>query len=182
LGVRYVLEGNVRRSGEQVEVNVQLINSETGTHVWVDSFDTDRTNLARAQDEITGRLARALELQLVQAVARRIEHDKPASLDAHDLVMRGWVFYHRPQTTESLRLSLSAFEQALTIDPDSIDAMVGTARVLGELLATGRTDEHEERELQLARADQLASGALERDRNNPEAHANLGEFVGYKGV
>jgi TolB-like protein/DNA-binding winged helix-turn-helix (wHTH) protein/tetratricopeptide (TPR) repeat protein len=174
LGVRYVLEGSVRRSGEQVQVNVQLIDSENGAHVWVDRFDTDRTNLTRAQDEITGRLARALELQLIEAVGRRIERDKPGNLDAGDRVMRGWAYYHRPQTTDNLRLALAAFEEALAVDPESIDARVGVARVLGELLATTRTTEPGERAEQLARADRLLGETLERDRNNAEAHADLG--------
>src|ERR1700736_4481495 len=75
LGVRYVLEGSVRRSGEQVQVNVQLIDAENGAHVWADRFDTDRANLTKAQDEITGRLARTLDHQLVEAVGRQIEQE-----------------------------------------------------------------------------------------------------------
>jgi adenylate cyclase len=89
LGIRYVLEGSVRRLGEQVQVNVQLIDAGSGSHIWADRFDTDRTNLAKAQSEITGRLARALYVELVQAVSRRIEEDNPLNLDASDLVMRG---------------------------------------------------------------------------------------------
>src|SRR5262245_35186001 len=65
LRVRYVLEGSVRRIGDQVQVNVQLIDGETGAHVWADRFETDRRNLAEAQSQITGRLARTLHLQLV---------------------------------------------------------------------------------------------------------------------
>src|ERR1700719_432281 len=72
LGVRYVLEGSVRKLGEQVQVNVQLIDAESGAHIWADRFDTDRRNLAAAQSEITGRLARTLNLELVQAVGRQI--------------------------------------------------------------------------------------------------------------
>ena len=60
LGVRYVLEGSVRRAGDQVRVNVQLIDAESGAHLWADRFDTDRADLAKAQDAITGRLARTL--------------------------------------------------------------------------------------------------------------------------
>jgi TolB-like protein len=63
LGVRYVVEGSVRRAGEQVRVNVQLIDADTGTQAWADRFDTDRANLAAAQNTITGRLARTLNLQ-----------------------------------------------------------------------------------------------------------------------
>jgi TolB-like protein len=69
LGVRYVLEGSVRRAGEAVQMNVQLIDAETSAHVWADRFDTDRTNLAKAQHEITGRLAWTLRLELVGAAS-----------------------------------------------------------------------------------------------------------------
>jgi adenylate cyclase len=72
LGVRYVLEGSVRRLGEQVQVNVQLIDAESGSHLWADRFDTDRANLAKAQSEITSRLAWTLKLELLEAVGRRI--------------------------------------------------------------------------------------------------------------
>src|SRR6202158_4519358 len=82
LGVRYVLEGGVQRSGEQVQVNVQLIDTESGAHLWADRCDTDRTNLAKAQSEITGRLARTLNLELWEAVGRQIEQEKPVNPDA----------------------------------------------------------------------------------------------------
>ena len=73
LDVRYVLEGSVRRMGDQVEVNAQLVDTDRGAHVWADRFETDRHNLAEAQSEITGRLARTLHLELVEAAGRRIE-------------------------------------------------------------------------------------------------------------
>ena len=73
LGVRFVIEGSVRRAGDRVQVNVQLIDAETGAHLWADRFDTDRTNLTVAQNEITGRLARTLNLELFEAASRRIE-------------------------------------------------------------------------------------------------------------
>ena len=70
LGVRYVLEGSVRRAGDQVQVNVQLIDAESGAHLWADRFDTDRRDLASAQAEITGRLARTLNVKLVSRRSR----------------------------------------------------------------------------------------------------------------
>jgi adenylate cyclase len=173
LGVRYVLEGSVRRLGEQVEINVQLIDAETGAHVWADRFDTDRTNLAQAQAEITGRLARSLKLELIDAVGRRIERDKPENLDAGDLIMRGWAFYLRPQSEENLRLAREAFEQALAIDPESVDARVGIAMVLDERVATTMS---KSREQDMARADQLLAEALERDRNDAQGRAELGRL------
>jgi TolB-like protein len=87
LGVRYVLEGSVRRTGDQVHINVQLIDAETGAHVWADRFDTSRANLAEAQSEITGSLARTLNAELVRDIGRRIEQEKAINPDARDLVM-----------------------------------------------------------------------------------------------
>ena len=82
LGVRYVLEGSVRRAGERVEINVQLVDTESGAHVWADRFDTDNRNVAEAQSESTARLARTLNLKLVEDVARRIEQQPTTDLDA----------------------------------------------------------------------------------------------------
>jgi TolB-like protein len=75
LGVRYVLEGSVRHTGDHVQVNVQLIDGESGAHLWADRFESHRANVAKAQSEITGRLARTLNLELAEAVGRRVEQD-----------------------------------------------------------------------------------------------------------
>ena len=85
LGVRYVLEGSVRRMGDRAQVNVQLIDGETGAHLWADRFETDRRNLGEAQSEITGRLARTLHLELVSDAARRIEQEHAVDPNARDL-------------------------------------------------------------------------------------------------
>jgi adenylate cyclase len=130
LGVRYVLEGSVRRAGDQVQVNVQLIDTESGAHVWADRFENDRRNLAEAQREITGRLAQTLNLELVRDVGRRIEQEKAVDPDAQDLVMRGWSWYHRPRSAASNQEAQRAFERALELDSRSVNARIGLARVL----------------------------------------------------
>jgi adenylate cyclase len=89
LRVRYVVEGSVRRTGDQVQVNVQLIDTESGAHLWADRFDTDRRDLANAQAEITFRLARMLDIKLVAAEVARSEQRKALDPDARDFVMRG---------------------------------------------------------------------------------------------
>ena len=131
LGVRYVLEGSVRRTGDQVRVNVQLIDAETGAHLWADRFDTDRANLAEAQDEITGRLAGTLNLELVKDAGRRIDQERAVDPDARDLVMRGKAVSLRPHSAANRQEALRAFERALEIDPESIDAKIGIARAVG---------------------------------------------------
>jgi adenylate cyclase len=171
LGVRYALEGSVRRTGERVRVNVQLIDTESGAHIWADRFDTDRADLAVAQNEITGRLARMLNLELVEDVGRRIELDSGADPDARDFVMRGWSWYYRPYSTASRQEAERAFERALEIYPASMDARIGIAAVLAANLADGWSSTREQDE---ARTEQLLLEALERDQNCSMAHFAMG--------
>ncbi len=170
LGVHYVLEGSVRRLGEQVQVNVQLIDTSSGAHVWADRFETDRSNLGEAQREITGRLARTLNLELVQAAGRKIEQEGAVNPDVQDLVMRGWALYQRAQAAESRDAARKAFEQALEIDPKSYDAKLGIASVLVVSLAGGTSGEPEKDE---ARADALLSDLLARDPNRSQLHTTI---------
>ena len=170
LGVRYVLEGSVRRSGEQVQVTVQLIDAESGAHVWADRFDTNRRNLADAQSDITGRLARTLNLQLVQAVGRQIEQERSVNPDAQDLVMRGWALYQRTQVAASRAAARNAFEQALQLDPNSYDAKLGIAASIVVDLSGGYS---EEPELDQARAEKLLGELLEREPNRSQLHQTI---------
>jgi TolB-like protein/class 3 adenylate cyclase/Tfp pilus assembly protein PilF len=171
LGVRYVLEGSVRRAGDQVRLNVQLIDAESGAHLWADRFDTDQTNLGHAQDDITGRLARTLNLELVEAVGRRIEHERAVDPDAHDLVMRGWACYYRPASVPTRQEAQRFFERALEVDPRSVDGRIGLARVLVGYLADGWSSDFQK---DVARAEQLLLEALERDANRSMAHEAMG--------
>jgi adenylate cyclase len=171
LGVRYVLEGSVRRAGDQVRVNVQLIDAETGAHVWADRFETDRANLAEAQEEITGRLARSVHLELVQNVGRRIEQEKAVDPDSRDLVMRGWAILQRPISLANREEARQAFERALGIDPRSIDARIGIASVLVFNIIEGWSTSVQQDQ---ARAEQLLLEAIERDASRSSAHLAMG--------
>jgi adenylate cyclase len=173
LGVRYVLEGSVRRGGDQVQVNVQLIDAESGAHLWSERFDTDRANLAKAQDEIVGRLARTLRLEMVEAAARRIEHERPANPDARDYVMRGWAWYYRPVTAATLEESQRAFERALEVDQQSVEAKIGLATALSEGVANGLSRSREQDE---ARSEKLLIEVLEHSTNNPQAYFAQGRL------
>jgi tetratricopeptide (TPR) repeat protein len=153
---------------------VQLIDAESGAHVWADRFDTDRTNLATAQDEITGRLARTLNRELAEAVGRQIEQEKPVNPDARDQVMRGWASYYRPITEANLQAALQAFEQALELDPGSADARIGVATILLKYGSVGFPRPGKSRHDDLARIEQLLLEALERRDNDPRAHWALG--------
>jgi adenylate cyclase len=124
LGVRYVLEGSVRRTSDQVRVNAQLIDAESGAHLWAGQFDTNRANLAEMQSEITAAWRGPSILRAPQRCERRIEHENVVDPDARDLVMRGRAWWYGPQTAKTGQEALQAFERALEIDPRSI--MVGS--------------------------------------------------------
>jgi TolB-like protein/class 3 adenylate cyclase/Tfp pilus assembly protein PilF len=171
LGVRYVLEGSVRRAGDQVQVNAQLVDAESGAHVWAERFDTNRQNLPVAQNEITGRLARTLHLELGEAVGRRIEQEKVVDPDARDFAMRGWALFYRPFSVANRREAQRAFEQALEIDPRSVDARIGIALVLATNVSDGWSSSIEQDK---ALAEQLLLEALERDANSSMAHYAMG--------
>jgi TolB-like protein/class 3 adenylate cyclase/Flp pilus assembly protein TadD len=180
LGVRYVLEGSVRRLGGEVEVNAQLIDAESGAHIWADRFDAERANLAKAQDDIVGRIARTLNTQIVEAAARRIELEKPVNPDASDYVMRGWAWYNRPNNTANLLEAQKAFERALEIDPQSAEAKAGLGWVVCEFVVNGRSHVVDgvtiSPEQDIARAEQLLLEAIDSDRDNSRARLAIGRL------
>jgi TolB-like protein/DNA-binding winged helix-turn-helix (wHTH) protein/Flp pilus assembly protein TadD len=172
LGVRYVIEGSVRRLGNQVLINVQLIDAETGANLWADRFETDRTNLAEAQNEIVGRLARTLNVELIEAASRRIERERAADPDARDFAMRAWARLLRgPLSAATVKEALQYGERALEIDPGSVEAKLGIAAMLDGRLTNGWSSSVEEDQ---ARAERLLQEVLEDDPNNPRAHISLG--------
>jgi adenylate cyclase len=171
LQVRYVVEGSVRRGGDQILVNVQLIDAESGAHVWADRFETDRRNLAEAQSEITGRLARTLNVELVRDSGRRIELERAVDPDARDLVMRGWAWYYRPFSAATYKEARRDFERALEIDPRSVDARIGLATSLLGNISGGWSSSAQQDQ---ARAERLLLEALERDTNRSMAHIAMG--------
>jgi TolB-like protein/DNA-binding winged helix-turn-helix (wHTH) protein/tetratricopeptide (TPR) repeat protein len=171
LGVRYVVEGSVRRGGDRILVNVQLVDAETGAHAWADRFETDRRSLAEAQSEITGRLARMLNVELVSNSGRRIELERAVDPDARDLVMRAWARYYRPFSPASVQEALQDFERALEMDPRSVDARIGIATILlGRISVAWSSSERQDQ----ARAAQLLLEALESDTNRSSAHVAMG--------
>jgi TolB-like protein/class 3 adenylate cyclase/Tfp pilus assembly protein PilF len=171
LGVRYILEGSVRRAGDQVQLNVELIDAENGAHVWADRFETDRANLTKAQNEITGRLARTLHLELLEAATFRVEQDNAGTPDARDLVMRGWAWFYRTASVANREEARRAFELALQIDPGSVGARVGIASTLVSNLLEGWSNFVQEDQ---TRAEKLLLEVFERDANNPVAHWAMG--------
>lgn len=130
LGIRWAVQGAVRRNGDQVRVNVSLTDIATDRDVWSDRFDGDRTNLAALQDHITARLARSLNIELIQAESRRSQVDRSRNPDATDFTMRGWAKLYEPQSKIQNGQAMDLFDSALRLDPDNVEAMIGKARCL----------------------------------------------------
>jgi TolB-like protein/class 3 adenylate cyclase len=126
LNVRYVLEGSVQRGGNRIRVNVQVINAETGNHIWAERFDKLLADLFDMQDEIVARLANALNTELVAAEARRAE--QAANPDSMDFYFQGRALLNRGLTPDTVMQAGRFFDRALSADPDNVEALVGSAR------------------------------------------------------
>ena len=125
LNVRYALEGSVQRAGNRMRVNVQLIDAETNNHLWAERFDKPLADLFDMQDEIVARLAGALNAQLVVAEARRAE--QAPTPDSMDLYFQGLAWFNKGHTPGNNAQARSFYDRALAVDPDNVDALVGSA-------------------------------------------------------
>jgi TolB-like protein/DNA-binding winged helix-turn-helix (wHTH) protein len=170
LGVRYVLEGSVQRSGNQVRINAQLIDAETSAHIWAERFDRDTGDLFALQNEITRRLAQALDAELIAAEAAR-PTDHP---DALDYILRGRAAWSEPKSRKNYAEAISLFERALAVDPGSVEAQTRmtialTGRVLDEMADSAAAD--------IARAEGLIGQALASSPRSPLAHLAKGQLL-----
>jgi class 3 adenylate cyclase/TolB-like protein len=171
LGVRYALEGSVGRTGETVEVNAQLISTETGAHVWADRFEGDSSNLGKLQLEIVARLARSLDVELTRAESLRAMRERPNNPDAVDLTLRSWAILYSNPTVASLAEAESLFERARALDPGNVPAMIGLARALNwQVNLEGNVDYVSG----VARAEKLSDAALALEPDNSSAHDQKG--------
>ncbi len=127
LNVRHVLEGSVQRGSGRLRVNVQLIDAETGNHLWAERFDKPLADLFDMQDEIVARLAGALSTQLILAAARRAQ--QAATPDSMDLYFQGMAWFYKGLIPSNMTQARVFFQSALTADPDNVEALVGLAGV-----------------------------------------------------
>lgn len=116
LGVRYVLEGSVRKSGGEVRVNTQLVDGTTGGHLWADRFDGDLKNLFGLQDTVTRQVVKALSIELTRDDSERVTRRGTENVQAYDLFLKGWERYLR-QTPDDFRAAIVEFKKAAAIDP-----------------------------------------------------------------
>jgi len=169
LNVRYVLEGSVQRSGNRLRVNVQLIDAETGNHLWAERFDKVIADLFEMQDEIVSRLANALEVSLVEEEARRSE--RSSNPNSMDLYFQGKAWWNKGLTPEYMEKARGLFERALSLDPLNIEALVGMASVDIAVAGAFITDD---RTARLAKAETTLMKALSHVPNHALAHMLLG--------
>jgi TolB-like protein/class 3 adenylate cyclase/Tfp pilus assembly protein PilF len=170
LCVRYVLEGSVRRSGSRVRVSAQLIDAETDAHLWAERFDGATDDLFVLQNDITGRLANALGVELIAA-----EADRPTEhLDALDYILRGRAVLLKPRTPDTCREAINLLERALALDPQSVEAQTYLAAILVTRVDDGITDTAA---ADLARAEGLAGQALAASPRSAYAHLVRGRVL-----
>jgi TolB-like protein/class 3 adenylate cyclase/Tfp pilus assembly protein PilF len=170
LGVRYVLQGSVRRSGNHVRINAQLIDAAADAHLWAERFDGDTADLFALQDEITSRIAVTLNLELIAAEGAR-PTDNPNALD---YILRGRAAYLKPPSRDTDAERISMLEHALAFDPQSTEAksllaQALAARVMNGVSASAAAD--------IARAEELAGEALAASPRSTLAHFAKGNVL-----
>lgn len=168
--VRYVLKGSTLLAGEHIRVNAQLVEAESGAHVWAERFDQPRLGTLETQDEIVGRLSRSAGLQMIACEARRAEqeeHERPGSTTALDYVLRGHAAASQPMMTRhGFATACTLYERALEHEPRNADALSGIAevrgyQVLNGYLEDGRTTNNlQARGAYLAEAEEKLARAL----------------------
>jgi TolB-like protein len=167
LGVRFVLEGSVRRIGNAARVNAQLIEGETGAHLWAERFEQPVSELASFQDQVTRRIAQSLSIELIDAESRIAKSARPDNPDAIDLAMQGWSFLNQPTNGQQLGEAQRLFEASLNLDKRLTSALLGLASVFMTRADIGWT---EDPEADANRAEKLVNEVLRLDSRIAAAH------------
>jgi adenylate cyclase len=166
LDVRYALEGSVRRVGEAITVNAQLISTETGAHVWAERFEGDRAKLGQLQVEVVAQLANALDVELVRAETLRAIRERPNNPDAVDLSMRGRLASMQFSEVGN-KEAMNDYERALNLDPNLVRAKLGLSAMFADRVVFGSSADPR---ADAVRAEKLANEALSEEPDNAAAH------------
>jgi len=127
LGVRYVLEGSVRKAGARVRITGQLINALTGAHLWAERFDGELADIFELQDQVTASVVGAIAPKLEQAEIERAKRKPTESLDAYDYFLRGMSAFYQ-FTSQGNKEALALFSRAIEIDSQFASAHAMAAR------------------------------------------------------
>jgi adenylate cyclase len=175
LGVQYVLEGSVRRTGEQIRVTAQLIDGLTGSHLWAERFDRPLKEIFAVQDEIVQKIVTTLKLQLTLREQGILVRKRTENLEAYDSFLRGLESLNRT-SQETNAQARQLFEQAIVLDPQYAEAYAGLSRTLSSEWAFQWSQDPQT----LERAFVLAQKAVALDDSLPEAHKELAYTYLYK--
>ena len=170
LGVRYVLEGSVRKAGNKVRITSQLIDSSTDGHVWAERFDRDLEDIFAVQDEVTQKIVSALKVQLTQAEQEHLTYRDTDNLDAYDYLLRGKEYYLR-FTRDANQQARQLYEKAIELDPNYATALAELARIYVQARNHGWTVNLVE---PLQQASNFAVKAVELNDSLPQARVVLG--------
>jgi adenylate cyclase len=175
LGVRYVLEGSVRRAGDQVRINAQLIDATSGYHLWAERYDRALKDIFALQDEIMQKIVRALEIKLTKGEQERFRLAPTNNLEAYDYFLRGWGYYWH-QTQKETAQARQMFEKAVQLDPEYAGAQAGLSNAYLSEFAL----QWDPRPQTLERAFELAQKAVALDDSSALAHHALGVVYPWK--
>ena len=169
LGVRYLLEGTVRKAGEQVRINVQLIDASSGFQVWADDFTGEMKDVFSLQEQTAMKIAQSLNLKLTPQEQQAIQHRYTQNPEAYDAYLRGQALVASFDQADSLESARKNFEQALRSDPNYPLAIAGLAWVEGQIYRNLDANP-----THLQRAESYAQRALALDPKVAESHIAMG--------
>jgi TolB-like protein/Tfp pilus assembly protein PilF len=175
LGVRYVLEGSVRKAGSRVRITAQLIDTSTGVHLWADRFDGALDDLFDLQDQVTGSVVGAIAPKVEQAEIGHAKRKPTSSLDAYDYYLRGMAAVHL-WTREGNEEAVLHFQQAIKLDPSFASAYGMTARCYSQRKAACWVAD---RERNIAEAQWMARRAVELGKEDALALATAGMALAF---
>jgi adenylate cyclase len=167
LGVRYVLEGSVRKAGSRIRVSAQLVDATSGAHIWADRFDRGIDDIFAVQDEITLTLATEMQVRLTEGEQARLRYTTTSNVEAWNLWVQGLNLY-RSSVSREINIQVRiCWEKALALDPGSasLNAMLAFIR-----FADARFGWADDRGASIARAEAHVERALAIDPDNPDAH------------
>jgi TolB-like protein/DNA-binding SARP family transcriptional activator len=169
LGVRYVLKGSVRRAGEQIRINTQLIDATTGGHIWAERYDGTLDDVFAFQDSVTREIANALAVALTDEETVERTHHETDHAQAHDAFLRGWAYY-KLLTPEDLARAIPFFEEAIRLDPNYARAHAALASLYWDAF---RNNWAYDLDMPSFRAERLANEHLDIALKTPNTLAHV---------